>query len=289
MRTLRAIQPADFDYGMLLCKLVGWNQTPDDWRRLAELTPGGVMVCEEDGLLAGTAATICFDRRVAWIGMILVHPDFRGRGIATSLMQASMDYLRDRGMETVKLDATDAGRPVYLKLGFVDERPICRYVADRATVEQALSMGCECPIPSQVRPIAETDWPAIAAMDAPAFGADRMSLLRSLHTGGPSCVVVRGGEIIGYGFARPGELAGYLGPIVSRDVLAVQDLVTNLLGQLPGEKFFWDIMPDNRYAAATAESFGFTVARNLTRMYRGEKMHPGMVDNIFAIAGFELG
>ena len=55
------------------------------------------------------------------LGYILnVYTDvpFRHRGIAQRLMLAVLDYAREQGLSTLILHASEAGRPIYQRLGF---------------------------------------------------------------------------------------------------------------------------------------------------------------------------
>lgn len=59
------------------------------------------------------------------IANVGVHPDFRGRGIATRLMRAAMDMIRQRGgtAAVLQVDADNmVARRLYQRLGFRDER-----------------------------------------------------------------------------------------------------------------------------------------------------------------------
>ncbi len=49
---------------------------------------------------------------------------FRGRGIASALSWAAADHARQQGIATMVLQASDAGRDVYARLGF---REFCRF------------------------------------------------------------------------------------------------------------------------------------------------------------------
>ena len=60
-------------------------------------------------------------RRRGWIGALGVAPEARRRGLGTALTEAAVRWLRARGAPTVLLYATEAGRPVYERLGFVAE------------------------------------------------------------------------------------------------------------------------------------------------------------------------
>jgi len=104
-----------------LRRLAGWNQKPRDWQRLLAFEPRGCFVALRNGAVVGTVTTTVYGTALAWIGMMLVHPEHRRTGIATRLMNRALEYLNHRKVSGVKLDATPAGQPVYEKLGFVPE------------------------------------------------------------------------------------------------------------------------------------------------------------------------
>ncbi|HOD05671.1 MAG TPA: GNAT family N-acetyltransferase [Anaerolineaceae bacterium] len=97
---------------------------------LAETMPTGEFLgwlAEADGQVIGIAGVIVRRKPPAlknpkglegYILSVFTHPDWRRRGVATALMQAILDYLRAKGIRRACLHASDAGRPVYEKLGF---------------------------------------------------------------------------------------------------------------------------------------------------------------------------
>ena len=82
---IRLFAKGDLAFADSLRALVGWNQTPDDWLRFLNHQPDGCFVAEWDGQPVGTATTTIYEDKVAWIGMVLVHPDARRRGIEAAL------------------------------------------------------------------------------------------------------------------------------------------------------------------------------------------------------------
>jgi len=58
---------------------------------------------------------------------MLVHPEHRRIGIATRLMSRALEYLQQRQVGCIRLDATPVGRPVYEKLGFISEWQLQRW------------------------------------------------------------------------------------------------------------------------------------------------------------------
>ena len=277
---IRRMGKEDIPLGFELCRLAGWNQTESDWARLLTLSPEGVFVAEYKGQPCATASATSYGTRTAWIGMVLVNPEFRRRSIGSSLMRHCIGYLRGKGVESIKIDASDQGRPVYLKLGFDDERPLHRYVGKRPEGPQ------EAPeVPAFTPEVLD----AVAECDRVAFGADRLPLLRLLSEQGLSAVVGATSGVKGYGFARTGTLASHIGPIVAVDADTAGQIARSLVAQLPEGMVCWDVLPDNVAAKALAASCGFTLHRRFTRMCLGSQVHTGDLSVIYGTAGLELG
>lgn len=279
MIKIRKMQPRDIPYGTDVCRMVNWNQLDADWQRLIDLEPEGVFIAEEDGVLCGTASTISYGHEMAWTGMILVHPEFRGRGIAAQLMTTCISYLKQKQVRSIKLDATDMGRPVYLKLGFKDEEPIIRYVNENPEIAGRSSEH-----------ITEVlDWSEIANLDNAAFGADRIALLKNLSVNGPAVQYSKSGTSdFGFGFARAGFHANFIGPVVATGTSAAREIMQSLMTRLSNKPAMIDMLPSNKQADELAASCGFKSSRVLTRMYLGEA-RKGKTDLVFGAAGFELG
>jgi GNAT superfamily N-acetyltransferase len=257
---------------MRLKEAAGWNQTEQDWKRVMEIEPEGCFGLLCDGQLVASTTVVCFGRRLAWIGMVLTHPDYRGRGYARRLMEHALEFLERRNVEWIKLDATDMGRPLYLKLGFEDEAPVERWMAQASFPRKVNVDGFELD----------------AALDLEAFGADRTVMLNSLAAEETASI-----SGCGYGMARSGSKAAYFGPCVSRTPEAARRLLEWFLSRHHGETVAWDVLPENREALRLAQEFGFERRRQLVRMVRrGPVVSEPFQHNdsyVYAIAGFEYG
>src|SRR6266567_8723739 len=93
---LRTMTMADISAGLGLSRIAGWNQTAADWERFLKASPGGCFAAELDGKVYGTVTTISYENRFAWIGMVLVDPQHRSKGIGTKLLEAAIKHLDDR-------------------------------------------------------------------------------------------------------------------------------------------------------------------------------------------------
>lgn len=54
----------------------------------------------------------------AWILNMYTEPEARRRGIAKRILEVLIGWCRERGLSTVSLHASDAGRPLYASAGF---------------------------------------------------------------------------------------------------------------------------------------------------------------------------
>jgi GNAT superfamily N-acetyltransferase len=191
----------------LLSEAEGWNQTENDWNRLAGDPANTCLVAEYMHRIVGTATAMNYANDVAWIGMVIVDKEFRGRGISKMILSG---LIRELGScRSVKLDATPAGQPVYEKFGFKAE-----YVIYRMT---NLCVGNNESEKSDVtpEPLHFRDIPEIALLDRSTFGAERTSLLTSLikESPGKSWSIRKNGRITGIVLGRNGKRYNQIGPV----------------------------------------------------------------------------
>jgi GNAT superfamily N-acetyltransferase len=287
----------DVSEAMRLKDLAGWNQTAADWRRFISASPEGCFAAEHDGRLVGTATTIVYEGRFAWIGMVIVDRELRGQGIGTALLEHAIMFLDSRGVPCMKLDATPQGKILYEKFGFVSEYDFERWMLKRQP-QHGSSAGMLpvngrtgiLPIGGGVGGLRGTDEVSLR-LDREVFGADRSGLLRSLIEAAPDFTLVSRGRtgIDGYAFGRRGSLADQLGPWMARNEEVAAHLLDEFLRRLGRELVFVDCLKDNPWAIPLVRARGFEFQRPLTRMFRGRNEHPGMPKLLCAALGPEFG
>lgn len=282
--TLRTMKERDVAFANSLRELAGWNQTVRDWRGYLTYDPEGCFVAELDGKPAGTATTIRYGDRFGWIGMVLVHPDYRRHGIGTQLLNRAIGRLKECGVRSIKLDATPMGKKVYVPLGFVDEYELSRYEAIAPEADAAAMAG-------DVVPFSKADFQVAIDLDTEAFGAERAAVLRSLADRNPELcfALVEPSGLAGFLIAREGANAVQIGPWVARDAAGAEKLLRAFFARAKGRRVFVDVVSPNAAATAMIRGCGFTVQRTLTRMYRGENAHPGKPRMVFGISSPEKG
>jgi GNAT superfamily N-acetyltransferase len=266
---IRILSEDDLSFVDELVNQAGWNQQREDWLRVLLYEPGGCYAAFAGPRLIGTVTTTAYGEDLGWIGMMLVHRDFRRRGIAKLLMHRSLSYLREKNVACIKLDATPEGQIVYEQFGFIPEWKFYRwaFAADQPA--------------HTVRPNQEMR--RYDKLDRIAFGADRSRLLNRL-----SEVSFGVSTESGFGMMRSGRRASYLGPVTADSADSAIEIVRMLVGPNTG-RVFWDIPGPNIAAQAMAEGLGFRPVRELTRMTLGQMPTAPNMMLQFAILSLETG
>lgn len=283
---IRPLTERDVPSAMKLKESAGWNQTEADWLRLLRLEPRGCFAATVGERLVGTVTTTAYGRKLAWVGMVLVDPSLRRRGIASRLMGAALSYLDGERVETVKLDATPDGRHVYERLGFEPELTIERWQRPGDDARPERTRGPAASIFESVRR------EEVLELDRAAFGADRARLVEALFAESLVTSVTWTIErvVVGYALAREGASADYVGPVVAPDLATADRLLEQLLGRLGSRPVYVDLNTRfDVWAARALFDRGFSKQRDLIRMRRGAKTEAGTSRQVFAIAGPEVG
>jgi GNAT superfamily N-acetyltransferase len=285
---IRTMKQDDIDFAMELTAVANWNQTPEDWRRIMQISREGCRCIEHSGRVVSTASLVTYGPQLAWVGMVLTLPEFRSQGFARQLVVDVISIADRNGVRTLKLDATDQGRPLYESLGFVVEQTVERW--SRNGVANPAVNGKEFVEDSSNRPshCAQIS-DELCCLDQEAFGVDRKALLKLLSASSAGNITRNG-----YVFSRTGRSAEYLGPCVARSAPEARQLIAARLehplhtrAELSRD-WYWDFLPANREAVRCATELGFTRQRVLWRMRRGEVIRNNDA-MVYAIAGFELG
>ena len=293
MIAIRVMTVADVPLAMRLKEQALWNQTLADWWRFLALEPQGCFVAHWHGQPAGTAAAFVFGR-VGWIAMVLVDRALRGRGIATRLMEHALAYLDNRGVRSVRLDATPLGRPIYERLGFTAQWELTRLegVAPNPGMggQAASSVGWACSadpptcLPAASPPdelpfglvpfsaLSPAQFAELSALDAQTNGTDRQRLLALLDCDAPGAAraLLAAGRLRGFAMLRNGSRATQIGPVAVLDDEAGLALFQAMARQTAARPIFVDIPDGNLPAVRWAQLQGLTVQRRFTRMLRGQ-------------------
>ena len=108
------------------------SDSPEDFARLVERSPDGVLVAEDDGRIVGTVIAVWDGWRGA-IARLAVLPSHRRTGIGRALVEAGEESLRAKGVRRVNVlvyeEDVGAG-DLWTSHGYVTNPRIARYWRD---------------------------------------------------------------------------------------------------------------------------------------------------------------
>jgi GNAT superfamily N-acetyltransferase len=280
---IRPMRLDDIGNCMLLSDAEGWNQTEKDWKRLIDNPQNTCLIAVDENRIIGTATAMNYSNEVAWIGMVLIEKSYRGRGISKILLSHMLNQLES--CNSVKLDATPAGQPVYKKFGFQDE-----YIIYRMT-NPALENFHPHKYGITFEPIRLSDIPEVTMFDASIFGAERSYLIYSLIRDYPNMawLIRKNGNINAFILSRQRKIYQYIGPVFSSSLEDAKVLIAHVMSGLIGQAIALDVPADKVELIQWLDSFGFSIQRQFVRMYRLSNPYPGKVENQFLICGPEFG
>jgi GNAT superfamily N-acetyltransferase len=280
MISIRVMSPTDVDLALAWAGEEGWNPGLKDAELFRSADPEGFLAAFEDGSPIGCVSAMRYGAGFAFLGLYLVRPEYRGRGIGITLWRAAMERLAGR---VVGLDGVVAQQENYRRSGFTLAHRNIRFV---------LGDGARPPLAPDitVRPAAALPFETIAELDRLCFPAPREGFLRRwLNAPGHVALAAEAdGAPTGYGVIRPCLDGAKIGPLVSRDPKTAAALFAALAAAAQPGPVFLDVPEPNIAAVTLARDGGMTPVFETARMYAGPT--PDLVlDQVFGITTFELG
>jgi len=283
---IRTWKQTDLTYVAESVQREGWGHTRRDIERCWNLEPNGSFIAESEKKPAGHIFSALFGE-IGWIGLLIVNPEKRGMGAGAALMEAAINYLGKNGARTIKLEAAEKAAPLYRRLGFVDAFDSLRFRGMPRRNEKQLRRI------ETASMMHETDISEIAEFDAQYFGANRLSVLKSLHSDFPQyCFAAKKNQRInGYIMARKTLDALWIGPWICTESQIAEFLFGALFESMRKESRYLRLgFPAlNTDARKLVEKLGLQLVGKSIHMIRGDRKKQGDLTCIYGIGGPEKG
>jgi predicted N-acetyltransferase YhbS len=261
-----------------LCFEQQWPHREEDLRML--LSIGSGLVAEVDGAIGGTIMSWRFGESFAMLGIIIVAVAEQGRGLGRRLASAMVERLDG---VTVMLNATDEGRPLYAKLGFVELGRVCQHNG-LAPVQPLVELRPG----ERVRPMGASDAEVLKGLYTSAMGMDRSALLEALFAEGSAVVLCQEHKQTGFAVIRRFGRGWVIGPVVASDATGAKALIAHWLGTRTGSFCRIDV-PVVTGIGSWLEDAGLPEADCVTPMALGPAPVPGRDVALFGLAAQALG
>ena len=271
--TIRPFAPPDLAAVVVANDAIGWRDRGGMIAFYAGRDDSAFFVAEVDGAVVGCGGATVFPgtSTTGWVHGIVVRPDVQRGGLGRALTEAAIHWLRLRAVATVLLLATDAGRPVYERLGFEAGE---RYGAFDWVKDDGAPAAT-------LRAMTADDVPAVRALDREATGEDRAAMIDALPPAG--WVATRGGAVRGFHLACP--WGG--GPTIAGEPALGLDLLAASARLQPAEPLRALGVPESNAAAMRyLAARGAAPRRYVTRMWLGDPppWRPAMIFGVFNFA-----
>lgn len=203
-----------------------------------------------EGQIAGIGCSIVYGE-TAWLAHIIVHPEFRNRGIGATITEALVNSLKNTHCKTILLIATKLGQPVYSKIGFEKDTEYV-YLREGKTSE---------PVSGRIIPYHDRYLQELLTMDRSVSGEERFRLL-SPHLNDAHLFIGKE-KLLGYYIPTLGEGLIIAGTTESGLELLKLKHMLSARAALPVE---------NEQAVNFLQNHGFREVARGTRMVLGKKI-----------------
>jgi GNAT superfamily N-acetyltransferase len=246
-----------------------------------EADPGGFLVAAIGEVPVGCISVVRYGESFAFLGLYMLHPEFRGKGYGKQLWNKGMALAGNR---TVGLDGVVAQQEYYRRHGFETAYRTVRY----AGIPQIPDMGDQAAL---VTPVTHGKLEGLVRYDAGIFPGLRHSFIRA-WCGVPerrkSFIVGGGSRVRGYGTIRRCFHGYKIGPLFANKPDVARALLARLLAEAKGATVYLDVPVDNVLAIQLAEECGLSPVSETARMYRGQAPEVPL-DRVFGVTTLELG
>lgn len=275
--TLHSASPKDVERVLEWADSEGWNPGRFDARCFFAADPSGFHIGEYQGRMVSAISAVKYESHFGFVGLYIVHPEFRGRGFGLATWKHALDSLHARNLG---LDGVLEQERNYAKMGFSSAHRTLRHRIDGQSANGRLPL----PIPSEA-------FSAIEAFDRRYFPARRTEFLRAWLTqsNAVSLYEESAGSVRAYGVMRSCREGWKIGPLFAEMPAAAERVLDKLLKHTRSQPAFLDVPTNNPEAIALARRAGMTPVFETIRMYtRGS---PADVDptGVYGVTSLELG
>lgn len=233
-----------------LSSYIGWDYNREE---VETIFNSGIVygVWNERKELIASAAIILYGEALASIGMVIVHPDYKGRGIGKMITNSCINSVSAQTL--FMLIATDEGKPLYEKLGFRAVSYVSKYICNSYNANDYCVRNED-----YVMNYEEGELEKIIKIDEYAFGTNRKEFLKKRIMQSEQCTVVRDKEqnVLGYGLSIQTPENKIIGPVVAKNDEMAMRIVHDLAKGHNG-KLRIDVLEEKKDFMKVLEITGF--------------------------------
>jgi GNAT superfamily N-acetyltransferase len=255
----------------------GWNPGIHDAELFYEADKEGFFIAEVEGKPAGCACAVAYDESFGFLGLYVVKPEFREKGIGMKLTEKCLEYLGNRN---IGLDGVVENEKKYQQaMKFKSAYSNLRFEGEGGGK-----------MPSGLVNLLKVPFKLLLEYDRQMFPAPRPVFLEKWikQPDSNSFAVLETGELKGYGFIRKCWKGYKIGPLFADTPEIAERIFRALKASVPEETVYLDVPEPNTKAVDMAKKYGMNKMFKTIRMY--SKKEPDIkLQNVYGVTSFELG
>jgi ribosomal protein S18 acetylase RimI-like enzyme len=260
----------------------GWNPGKFDIDVFWNTDPDGFYGCKiNDQLIAG-GAIVSYDGAFGFMGLFIVHNQYRRNGIGNKLWHKRKNILVSRLKEnaSIGMDGILAMQTYYQRGGFE-----ILFRDERYEI-----IGKEYLLSENVSNIEAADLNSILQFDEIHFGCQRARFLKQwlMMPESKAIKFIHNEVVAGYAVIRKAEKGYRVGPLFAQNDTVAEELLKSCLSYAGNNAVFLDIPTSNEGALNLVRKYNGNYIFECARMYYG-KAPVIPINNIYGITSFELG
>ncbi len=260
----------------------GWNPGKSDFDVFWKTDPDGFYGFYFDDRLIAGGAIISYNAEYGFMGLFIVHPDYRGKGIGKKLWYLRQNLLikRLKNGSSIGMDGVIEMQPFYKKGGFNiafrDERYEC--------------VGQNAVISNYISTIELSDFDKLLSYDVKCFGFKRLEFLKNWLKipDSKSFKYLDRKKLKGYAVIRKVKSGFKIGPLFADNDEIAEELYKACLKSAIGQLVYIDIPVINKGAVNLVKKYEAKYIFECARMYYGGNPKTD-IDKVYGITTFELG
>ncbi|MCR9158535.1 MAG: GNAT family N-acetyltransferase [Rhodobacteraceae bacterium] len=276
MITYRTATIAELSHVLEWAADEGWNPGLDDAEAFFAADPEGFFVAvDKSGTPIAAISVVNHAPDFAFLGLYLVRPTHRGKGIGLGLWQHAILHAEDR---TIGLDGVEAQQENYRASGFVYSGGTTRF-SGKVLAQHA----------PDIRQMRQDDIPMLIDLEAEASGVTKSDYLESWLSGTAARVTIvheNQDGVCGFCTVRACRVGAKIGPLIASDAAIAQKLVAHAATFFEASVTL-DVPEASTQLTSLCTRLGLEAGFKTARMYRGNAVATNHLN--YAVTSLELG
>ncbi len=274
---IRKMSREEAKFAVEMAAAEGWNPGIHDGELFYDTDPDGFFIAEVAGKTVGCASAVAYDDSFGFLGLYVVEPEFREKGVGAKLTEKCLEYMGNRN---IGLDGVVENEKKYQK--------VMKFRSFYSNLRFEGKGGGE--FPDGLVEISAVPFEKLLEYDRQMFPASRPGFLKRWikQPDSYSFAALEAGKLKGYGVIRKCREGYKIGPLFADNQAIAEKIFLGLKASVPGEAIYLDVPEPNKKAVQIADKYRMNVMFKTIRMYSLEEPKIKL-ERVYGVTSFELG